>query len=225
MEIISHRGACTKFPENTFLAFDEAVKQGCDAIETDLLISKDGRIVLRHDDLIRHHHHWCYVGDLTWEELQKIDLGGGERIPALEDFALRYGHQKKLYLDLKCFGLAAPLCAFLKNHPDLLPHIHFTSFIHEEILELADLLPQAGRSILMAAVPLHFKPLFDASKTHEISLFRGYLNEKIVNSLKNHQIKVRVYPVNIPDEAARLKSWGVDAIFTDEPGLMAFLKS
>ena len=50
--VAAHRGFCAKFPENTMLAFREAVKLGVDQIETDVRITKDNELVLIHDSTL-----------------------------------------------------------------------------------------------------------------------------------------------------------------------------
>jgi glycerophosphoryl diester phosphodiesterase len=53
MKIIAHRGFSGKYPENTLLAFEKAVEASSDAIELDVQLTKDGTLVLFHDDTFR----------------------------------------------------------------------------------------------------------------------------------------------------------------------------
>lgn len=50
MIVIAHRGACGLRPEHTRSAYELAIEQGCDFVEADVVISKDGRLVVRHDN-------------------------------------------------------------------------------------------------------------------------------------------------------------------------------
>ena len=52
MKVIAHRGYCGKYPENTMLAFKKAVEAGCDEIELDVQLTKDGKVVVIHDETI-----------------------------------------------------------------------------------------------------------------------------------------------------------------------------
>src|SRR5260370_38201699 len=52
MKVIGHRGAASLAPENTFAGFDMALAMGVDGIETDVQRTKDGKLVLYHDDLL-----------------------------------------------------------------------------------------------------------------------------------------------------------------------------
>ena len=73
----AHRGFSGNYPENTMLAFRKAVEtEGCDGIELDVHLSKDGEIVIIHDERV---DRTCVNGtglvkDMTLEELQKCDV-------------------------------------------------------------------------------------------------------------------------------------------------------
>ncbi len=219
MKIIAHRGASAECPENTVAAFERALEIGVDAVELDLLITKEERLVVRHDDLIRQKGSWHSIRELSFDELKEVDVGKGERIPSLEEVFDRFYGRSPLMLDLKTFGLAESLSEFLIRRKAL-QGVHITSFLHSEIVEIAKRIPGIERSIVVAAMPIDFEPLFRDSGTQEVSLFRGYLNETITKRLQDHGIRVRAYPVNWPEEAKRFASWGVDAIFTDDPARM-----
>lgn len=91
--IIAHRGASGEAPENTLAAFRLALEQGSDGIELDVHLSKDGHLIVIHDDNIKRTTNGeGLVGDLTLAELKKVDAGSwfdkkfsGEKIPLLEE--------------------------------------------------------------------------------------------------------------------------------------------
>jgi len=94
-EIYAHRGFTGSFPENTMIAFKEAVKIGADGIETDVHITKDGVLCLIHDETVnRTSNSKGYIRDMTWEEVKKIDVSckvldgryGFCGIPSAEEF-------------------------------------------------------------------------------------------------------------------------------------------
>jgi glycerophosphoryl diester phosphodiesterase len=224
MKIIAHRGASAERPENSMAAFERALEIGVDAIEADLLVSRDGRLVARHDDLIQKDGAWYYANELTFDELQEIDIGDGERIPSLEMVFERFYGRCTIVLDLKQYGMAELLTTFLKKRK--VEHgVHVTSFLHSEIAEIGRLCPAVERSIALAAVPITFQVFFQDTKTHEVSLFRGYLNETITQRLRGMGIGVRAYPVNLLREAEVFAAWGIDAIFTDDPAAMQSLQN
>src|SRR6266540_6973725 len=111
--VLAHRGASGYAPENTFPAFDRALALKSDGIETDVRSSKDGVLVLVHDERIdRTADGEGRIADLTFAELQKLDVGvgfnprhRGERIPTAEGFLDRYGGRLPLCLEVKQRGV------------------------------------------------------------------------------------------------------------------------
>ena len=51
--IIAHRGGASLWPENTLMAFDQALRLGCDGLEMDLQLTKDDVLVVHHDATLR----------------------------------------------------------------------------------------------------------------------------------------------------------------------------
>ncbi len=107
--VIAHRGASRDCPENTLAAFDEALRQGCDGIELDLQLSRDGVPVVYHDKTLglagQGHER---AGQVDFAELAKLDVGAwldgrfrGQHIPSLEEVLERYGDRTRLLLELK----------------------------------------------------------------------------------------------------------------------------
>ena len=92
VEIIAHRGASHLAPENTLASVELAWKRGADAVEIDIWLTKDGRIVAIHDeDTERTTGRKWVIADHTLAELRRLDAGSwkdesyaGEPIPILE---------------------------------------------------------------------------------------------------------------------------------------------
>ena len=111
---IAHRGGAGLWPENTLAAFERAFALGCDGVELDCHLSKDGEIVVFHDEALKPElvrdarGQWLeaetpLIKDLTYEELRQFDVGrvrqgteyaakragqeaiDGERIPLLRE--------------------------------------------------------------------------------------------------------------------------------------------
>ena len=94
MRVFAHRGYSGKYPENTMLAFREAEKVGADGIELDVQLTKDGQIVIIHDETLnRTTNGKGYVKDYTLAELKALDASvikgtefSPQRIPTLEEY-------------------------------------------------------------------------------------------------------------------------------------------
>lgn len=90
----AHRGFSGRYPENTMLAFEKAVEVGVDGIELDVHLSKDGEIVIIHDEAVdRTTDGTGLVADLTLKELKQLDASatyvgvyGVNRIPTLREY-------------------------------------------------------------------------------------------------------------------------------------------
>ena len=92
--IIAHRGSNKKAPQNTLPAFRLAVAEGADGFETDVHLSKDGRLVICHNYTIDATSDGRgAVTDYTFDELRKFDFGSyfseefrGTQAPSIEEF-------------------------------------------------------------------------------------------------------------------------------------------
>lgn len=83
----AHRGFSARYPENTLLAFREALAAGCDGIELDVHLSRDGWPVIIHDeDTLRTTGVAGRVGEMSHADLCRLDAGLGEPVPLLEDY-------------------------------------------------------------------------------------------------------------------------------------------
>ena len=83
---VGHRGARAYEPENTLRSFRKALELGVNAVELDVRRTKDGELVVIHDDKVdRTTNGRGLVNELTLEEIEKLDAGKGEKIPTLEE--------------------------------------------------------------------------------------------------------------------------------------------
>ncbi|WP_282160443.1 glycerophosphodiester phosphodiesterase [Ulvibacterium marinum] len=91
--ICAHRGAMQTHPENTIAAFKEAIRVGVQMIEFDVRLTKDGELIIMHDETVdRTTNGSGFVNDLTLSELRKLDAGSwkseeftGEKVPTLKE--------------------------------------------------------------------------------------------------------------------------------------------
>jgi glycerophosphoryl diester phosphodiesterase len=113
MEIIAHRGASDEAPENTIAAIQLAWEQNADALEIDIRLTKDRKIIVFHDDSLWRvgcGKEWK-VAKKTLEELKTIDVGiwkepipewAGHGIPTLEEALSTVPMGKRVYIEIKC---------------------------------------------------------------------------------------------------------------------------
>jgi hypothetical protein len=131
-DVICHRGASEHAHENTLEAFRATFELGGDGNEFDIRATKDGVLVVFHDDMLdRLLEAYGDVGDYTWEQLQRFRFrnpgrfGAQCRIPTLvEVFDLHRRHGGLMHLDIKRPGLDAAI-ADLLTRMDLWDHVAY----------------------------------------------------------------------------------------------------
>jgi glycerophosphoryl diester phosphodiesterase len=108
---VAHRGASGLAPENTLLAFRRAVELGTDLLELDVQLTRDGELVVMHDQTLdRTTNGAGRLSDHRLAELRQLDAGQGERIPTLAE-VLNLAHQAgvRLVVEIKGYDDASSL--------------------------------------------------------------------------------------------------------------------
>ncbi|WP_379970712.1 glycerophosphodiester phosphodiesterase [Ectobacillus sp. sgz5001026] len=228
--IFGHRGARGTHPENTMISFQEAARTGAHGIEFDVHLSKDGEVVIIHDETLNRTTNGSgLVCEHTLEELQKLDAGShfnsafqGARIPTLREvLAWLRGNKLLINIELKndrihYVALEQKVVALVREF-GLEKRVIFSSFNHRSVAVLADLAPDIERAILY-----HF-PLQDAVGEarlhHATGLHPNFqlLTKEFVDEAKSQGFKLRPYTINEEEDIKRMISFGVDVIITDWP--------
>jgi glycerophosphoryl diester phosphodiesterase len=150
-------------PENTLAAFDYAGRVGSHNFETDLRLTKDGEIVLLHDETLdRTTNCTGPVEDLTLAELQTRCSAGawlnesfaGERVPTLVDgFNMAKAHGMSIILDLKTPGLGPKIAEDMKranfSMADAIPSINFQTDNAEIVANLPNSTIMINQQMMM----------------------------------------------------------------------------
>lgn len=102
VEVVGHRGAAGVEPENTLRGFRLAVELGADWTECDVHLTKDGRLVVMHDETVdRTTNGTGAVRDLTFKQIRALDAGQGERVPTLDEVLRVVRGKVRLEVELK----------------------------------------------------------------------------------------------------------------------------
>lgn len=152
----AHRGASEYFPENTLRSFYAGLEMRANGIETDIQCTKDGVLVLYHDDTLqRITGDPRAISDCTYSELLQMDFGcwrgteyAGERIPMLDTFLLHFGRRGlRLALEIKQHGIEAA-CIDMVNKYNCRGDITFTSFSWDIVENIRKLDPSFDTGFL-----------------------------------------------------------------------------
>jgi len=114
--VIGHRGASSEAPENTLKAFERAIELNADFIEFDLQKTLNHEIIISHDsDLLRLAGKMKSLRDMSLEEIKRIDIGEGERIPTLHELLAITKEKIKLQLEIIAPGIVNDLIKILRE--------------------------------------------------------------------------------------------------------------
>lgn len=229
---IAHRGASGLAPENTLAAFRLALELGTDALECDLHRTRDGQVVVIHDDAVnRTTNGRGRVGDLTWAELQRLDAGSwfdkrfrGERIPRLEELLeLARPHGVRLLLEIKVQGNpaegmeTAKKALGLMGRFDLLSRVTFLCFDAKVVKGLGESRPRGEGGWLVKKIPTKVAERLRALGARALAPHWSCVNEKLVSELHEAGYLIIVWTADEPERMRRLLRLGVDAIATNFP--------
>ncbi len=214
--IIAHRCSGSSYPENTLKALENAIKIGVDMVEIDVNLSRDGKMVIFHDDYIRFGaNNIGSIRELTYSELRKIDLGGGENIPLLEDMLDLANGQIGVMLDLKVEGLEERVLSALAER-NMLDSVIFSGK-NLSLLRIKNLYRDARIALTYnRAGPYE---LFQAKKLggEFFNVKFPTLRSTIVSMAHSLGIKVIAWVIDSTRDLARVSKMRVDAITTDKP--------
>lgn len=232
MKIYAHRGCSGTYPENTLAAFRAAAKLPIDGVEIDVQLTKDGKMVVIHDEKInRTTDGKGYVKDKTLDELQSYDCGSwfsdewsGERIPTLDevmDVFQDTPHRLNIEIKSDIFpydGLVDKVIN-LATKKGMLDRLLISSFNHEDVQKVC-LETDLDSAIITSQIYVDiydYARVIGTNRLH-VSLPSAF-RKMTTNALQKGAI-VYVWTVNSLDYAQELQKIGVHGIFTDYPERM-----
>ncbi|MDR3295036.1 MAG: glycerophosphodiester phosphodiesterase [Clostridiales Family XIII bacterium] len=230
----AHRGYRARYPENTMLAFQKAIEAGCDGIELDVQRSKDGSVVIMHDERVdRTTDGAGFVRDMTLAELRALDAGQGERIPLLDEYfdlvaplPLITNIEMK-NSEIPYDGMEKQVIAMVRERR-LDDRIIFSSFKHDSAILCKQTAPGIPCGLLCKIhelLPPNAPKVFARMRDHRIDYIHpdvSSLNFALLEALTQEGIPVNVWTVNAPAVLKRLLAEPcVHGVITDDPALLA----
>jgi glycerophosphoryl diester phosphodiesterase len=221
--VIAHRGASGQRPENTLPAYELAVEQGADMIEIDVHRTRDGALVVTHDEELEGLGGKGEICDATLDEVRGLDAGGGERVPTLDEVLDRFGRRIPFNVEIKrgtraeYAGLEAAVLGAVERR-GLLERTLFSSFYDPVLQRLRGLSPRARIGLLISRrFPSGALERARALGAEALHPERPLVKAKLVDEAHAAGLAVHVFTVDDPAEMARLLGIGVDGIFTNHP--------
>ena len=211
--VIGHRGARSLAPENTLEGIRVAARCGADQVEVDVRLSRDGALVLMHDETVdRTTDGSGKVEDLDLAELKALDLSGQKILTLHEAVAATKELGLGLVVEMKEEGLEELVADALKGSRAMV-----TSFYHSslsEVKELSDL----KTGIIISSLPV--KPVELALWAGADAIFPKRINPRLFKEAHQHGLKVFPWTINDKEEAAWLLRLGADGLVADDPCLI-----
>ena len=225
----AHRGASGYAPENTLEAFDMAAKMGADGVELDVHFTKDGEIVVCHDEKIdRVSNGQGSIPTYTYAELLNFDFGykfygevRGIKIPTLAQvYELLKDTDLVINIEIKSADPTMPArCIELAKSFGMFDRTLISSFNHFQLVRSRE----ADPSVMIA--PLYSFNMVrawdycgflqaDAVHTHFNQVI---LDNSYVENCHNNNVRVHVWTANTETDMANMIEAGVDAIITNFP--------
>jgi glycerophosphoryl diester phosphodiesterase len=248
--VIAHQGGDGIWPGDTMYAFEKAVETGADVLEMDAHITKDGEIVLMHDEKVdRTTDGSGLIEDLTLAELKQLDgaykwtnddgqtfpyRGQGIQVPTLRELFEKFPDMRYVIeIKLTKNPIDKPLCNLI-HEMNMQEKVVVASF-HDDAMALfratcPEVATSASRSevtkfVIMGKV---FLSGWDSPQYQSLQVPWEKSESKNIPIMtvrfirESHAKNLHVEPwtVDDPELMKQYIQWGVDGIMTDRPDLM-----
>lgn len=231
--VLGHRGAAFYAPENTLPSFELALSQGADGVELDVHLSKDGELIVIHDErLDRTTNGTGFVKDHTLEELKALDASYGKqgyegvKIPTLSEvYGLFKDNDKLINVEIKTDifdypGICEKLLA-LEDGMGMGGRIIYSSFNHYTVKEMKALRPGSKVGLLyMCGIvsPWDYAKAIGAECLHPHFIAMSRTPDMAEECIRAG-IETNVWTVDESAWMERLLKLGVTSIITNKPDL------
>lgn len=238
--LIAHRGGGGLAPENTMVAFRQAVDVwAADMLELDVRATKDGHCVVIHDEMVdRTTNGTGAVRDMTLAELQSLDAGhnfsrdrkthpfrdSGVRVPTIDE-VLESLPDTPITVEVKTGEAQAPLFAAIARL-DATQRVVAAGMYDRDRTMFGSYGGPISASTEQVRDFYRFHKLklarfwsinADVAQIPEFHGSHRIVTQKFVKALHTRGVKVHVWTVNVESDMQRLLDWDVDGLVTDRP--------
>jgi glycerophosphoryl diester phosphodiesterase len=239
IEIVGHRGSSFVAPENTKAALMLAWKQGADAAECDVYLTKDKKIMLLHDRSVKRTGVVdVNIADTDSKVLAKIDVGSwkdskykNEKIPFLKDIIKIIPKDKKLIIEVKCGTEILPCLEEVIKRSSKRERLEIIAFNFDVASGCKKLMPDIPVYWLIATKKdkktnefIHYNikniEKVKLAGLNGIDAHYAGVTKEFADEIHANGMKFYVWTVDEPVDAQRMAEMGVDSITTNKPDIM-----
>lgn len=235
--IIAHRGESQDAPENTLAAVNLAWDRGATAVEIDIQLTKDNKIVVIHDtDTFRVSGVKKIIKNSNFNDLSLLDIGTfkgeqfrNERIPLLKDVLKTIPENGKLIIEIKSNQKILEELKLVLSQSELnASQIEIIAFNLKTLATAKIIMPQYHMLWLLDLDYYQPRRIFQINKQKIIQKVKKHnfdgvnvwagkiLNEDFIKTFKKEGLYVYTWTVNEYDKAKLLLEAGIDGITTDK---------
>lgn len=225
--VMAHRGSSYDAPENTMLAFENAMVAMADYIELDVHETKDGEIVVLHDpSLKRTTGVDKKIWNVTYDEIKDLDAGSyfGDdeefaecRIPTLREVIEQTKGRIKLNIEIKLSDhepeLVAKVAGLIEEY-ELWDDCYVTSMNYEALKQIKKIDESIKTGYVLT---IAYGSFYNLDYCDAFSINAAYVNKNMVDAIHNRGKQIFVWTVNSESKAEEMTAMGVDALITDNP--------
>ncbi len=214
--IIGHRGACGYFPENTLLSIKKAIEMGVDAVEFDVRMTKDGVLILFHDEkldrLLKIHGR---VRERTYDFLRRFTIRG-EKIPTLEE-ALQVLKPKnvKVVIEVKEPDTIDKVIDIISRSGIERDRVLIVSFYHIILNKVKEKGYKFGA--IFVCRPIKLSNMFRDGTPDVILPRKDMIDRDLVNEAHDLGMMVGTWVINDESDLQQVLDLGVDMVASDYP--------
>lgn len=245
--VFAHQGGDEVWPGDTLYAFEKAAALGVDVLEMDAHITRDGVLVIIHDETVdRTTDGQGAVEDMTLKEIKQLDgayrwtqdegathpyRGKGITIPTLEEiFQALPGYPVNIEIKQTERSIAQPLCDLIRRY-DMQDKTMVASFHNDRMEEFRQVCPEVATSADKAEVTKFvilnyaflgalYSPREFAFQVPEKDSGILIVRPGFIRGAHGRNLQVHIWTPNTPEELRKFVDMGVDGIMTDRPDIL-----
>ncbi|MFM8368762.1 MAG: glycerophosphodiester phosphodiesterase [Chloroflexota bacterium] len=245
--VIAHQGGDGVWPGETMLAYQNAVDLGVDVLEMDIHITKDGELILMHDETVdRTTDGTGEIESMTLTDLKKLDAaydwspdegktfpyrGQGIQVATLEEIFQAFP-EMRMTIEIKKTNssMAKPFCDLIREY-NMQDKVLVASFHDERLQEFRAECPEVATSsaknettvfVLLTKAFLggFYSPIFYSLQVPEESGGITVMTPAFVRAAHARNLAVAPWTINDEETMRKFIEWGVDGIITDRPDIL-----
>ena len=236
--VIAHRGDSAHRPENTLASIASALELGVSAVEIDVQLTRDGRVVVIHDPSVdRTTSGRGDVRQLTLAEIRALSAGypsrfgsayQGEHVPTLAEVLGLLRDRARALIEIKresvtddaTGGVEALTIAEIRRL-DMADKVALISFDQRAILRARELAPEISRGrIFGRTTPVELLADARATGSEVVMPHKSLLSEALVTPAHEAGLKVATWVVDDPEELKPLARFGLYGVGSNRPGVL-----